>query len=66
MPCVMCKGTATFKSTVFRGTSPMVVKLCGDCADKVRADERMREIKAAIGHDAKMAAVDEFLGSVGL
>jgi len=66
MPCVMCKGTATFKHTVFRGTTPQVVKLCQPCADKVRAEERLRQIKETVGHDAKMAAVDDFLNSVGL
>ena len=66
MPCVMCKDTATFNKTVFRGTTPMKVKLCHSCADKVRAEERLSDIKDAVGHDAKMAAVDEFLQSVGL
>ncbi len=66
MPCVMCRSTATFKSTVFRGTSPTTVKLCSTCADKVRAEERLRQIKETDGHEAKMAAVDEFLSSVGL
>jgi hypothetical protein len=61
----MCRGTAGFKSTVFRGTVPTTVKLCNDCASKIRAEEHMQKIKAAIGHDAKMAAVDEFLTAVG-
>lgn len=66
MPCVICRSTATFKSTVFRGTSPTTVKLCRPCADKVRAEEQLARIKETHGHDLKMAAVDEFLNSVGL
>ena len=66
MPCVICRSTATFKSTVFRGTSPTTVKLCRGCADKVRAEQQLARIKETVGHDEKMAAVDEFLNSVGL
>jgi hypothetical protein len=66
MPCVMCKKTVTFKSTVFRGTSPTTIKLCDECATKVRAEQRIQEIKAAPNHDAKMAAIDEFLSELGI
>ena len=61
MLCMMCRGHATFSHTVFKGTSPTTVKLCPDCADKVRAEEHLRKIKEAVGHDAKTAAVDTFL-----
>jgi len=66
MPCVMCQQTATFKSTVFRGTEPKTIKLCRNCADKVRAEDRLKQIKESVGHDAKMAAVDDFLGALGI
>lgn len=64
MLCMMCRGHATFSHTVFRGTSPTTVKLCHDCAEKIRAEEHLQKIKAAAG-EAKSAAVDEFLHELG-
>ena len=66
MRCILCQGHASFERTVFRGTSPVQVRLCPSCSDKVRAEDHMRRIKAAPDRDAKTAAISEFLDSVGV
>ena len=65
MLCMMCRGHATFSHTVFKGTAATTVKLCHECAEKVRADEYLSRIKGAADHDEKTAAVDEFLQAIG-
>ena len=65
MRCIMCGGHATWERTVFKGTNPTRVRLCDPCQAKVQADDRIARIKAAPDHDAKSAAVDEFLRELG-
>jgi hypothetical protein len=66
MRCIVCGGHADWEQTVFKGTSPTRVRLCEPCQTKVQADEQIARIKAAADHDAKTAAVDEFLKDLGV
>jgi hypothetical protein len=61
----MCGGHATFEHTVFRGTSPVKVRLCEPCSQKANATDHLAKIKAAPDHAAKSAAVESFLQIVG-
>ena len=65
MRCIICNDHAVFDRTVFQGTQATAVRLCNDCAAKVRAEEHMKAIKTAPDHDAKTAAVAEFLEELG-
>lgn len=65
MRCIICSNHAVFDRTVFQGTKATAVRLCGDCAAKVRAEEHMSAIKAAPDHPTKTAAVEEFLRELG-
>ncbi|MHC4954513.1 MAG: hypothetical protein ACYTGZ_11550 [Planctomycetota bacterium] len=51
---------------MFKGTAPTKVRLCAGCEQKIQADEQIARIKSAPDHDAKMAAVDDFLSKVGM
>ena len=42
------------------------MRLCEPCQTKVQADVQIARIKAAADHDAKTAAVDEFLKDLGV
>ncbi|MHC4136919.1 MAG: hypothetical protein ACYS0K_18325 [Planctomycetota bacterium] len=65
MRCIMCSGHAVFDRTVFQGTKATAVRLCSDCAAKVRAEEHMSAIKLAPDRDTKSAAVADFLKELG-
>ncbi len=65
MRCMMCGQHATFDHSVFQGTAPTTVRLCDGCTDKVDAPGHLEKIKTAADHDAKSAAVAEFLKAVG-
>ena len=65
MRCKLCGGHATWEHTVFKGTAPTKVRLCAGCEQKIRADEQLARIKSVTDHDAKMAAVDDFLKQAG-
>jgi hypothetical protein len=65
MRCIICSDHAVFDRTVFQGTKATAVRLCNDCAAKVRAEEHMNAIKSAPDHDAKTVAVSEFLRELG-
>ena len=65
MRCIICNGHAVFDRTVFQGTKATAVRLCNDCAAKVRAEAHMGAIKSAPDHDTKTAAVSDFLNELG-
>jgi hypothetical protein len=65
MRCIICSGHAVFDRTVFQGTKATAVRLCNDCAAKVRAEEHMSAIRSAPDRDAKSAAVADFLRELG-
>ncbi len=64
MRCMKCHEHATFQQTVFKGTMPTTVKLCNACADKVDVRFHLERIHAADNHDAKNAAVGNFLDAI--
>jgi len=66
MRCIVCGNHATWERTVFKGTEATRVRLCDGCQTKVQADDRIARIKAAPDHDAKTAAVDDFLRELGV
>ena len=65
MRCKMCGGHATWERTVFRDMAPTKVRLCDPCQEKIQAEQKLTQIKAAPDHDAKNAAVDAFLKELG-
>ncbi len=64
MRCNVCHGPVIFERTVFRGTSPTTVRLCGTCADNVDVHGHVEAIKNAPDHAAKDGAVAAFLTAV--
>ena len=65
MRCILCSEHAVFDRTVFQGTQATAVRLCGDCAARVRAEEYMKAIKEAPDRDTKTATIAEFLKELG-
>ncbi len=65
MRCIMCGGHAIFDHTVFQGTTPVKVRLCDTCGDKVDIQKHLSLIKDASDHAAKTSAVEELLKVVG-
>jgi len=64
MRCNVCHGPVVFERTVFRGTAPTTVRLCGTCADNVDVHTHVEAIKTAADHAAKDAAVVGFITAV--
>lgn len=64
MRCNVCHGPVVFERTVFRGTAPTTVRLCGTCADSVDVHGHVEAIKKAADHAAKDAAVAGFITAV--
>lgn len=65
MRCIMCGEHASHDHTVFEGTTPVKVRLCGPCGDKVDIAKHISTIKSAPDHAAKTSAVEELLRAVG-
>jgi hypothetical protein len=65
MRCILCSEHAVFDRTVFQGTQATAVRLCSDCAAKVRAEEHMKAIKDAPDRDTKSVAIADFLKELG-
>ena len=65
MRCKLCGEHATWEQTIFKDMSPTKVRLCASCQQKVQADDQLARIKSAPDHDAKNAAIDEFLKQAG-
>lgn len=67
MLCMLCKKKhADWEHAVFHGTMPTRVRLCPDCAQEKDANGHMARIKDADNHEAKNAAVAEFLRVLGV
>jgi hypothetical protein len=64
MICMVCHKHANFEHTLFRGTSPVPVRLCDACKGQVDADGHLAKIKGAPDKVAKKAAVEAFLTAV--
>jgi hypothetical protein len=65
MICTVCKKHATEEHTVFRGTSPVTLKLCAECSAAKGVGTQLAAIKGTHDKAAKAAAVDALLLSVG-
>lgn len=64
---MICKKKhADWEHAVFHGTTPTRVRLCLPCAEEKNADGHMERIRTASDHEAKNAAVAEFLGALGV
>ena len=64
MRCNVCHGPVVFERTVFKGTAPTTIRLCGVCADKVDVHGHVERIKTASDHAEKDAAVTGFITAV--
>jgi sulfur relay (sulfurtransferase) complex TusBCD TusD component (DsrE family) len=65
MICNVCKKHATEEHTVFRGTSPVTLKLCAECSAARGVAGHLATIKGTHDKAAKAAAVEALLHSVG-
>lgn len=64
---MLCKKKhADWEHAVFHDTTPTRVRLCLDCAQEKDANGHMGRIRAASDHEAKNAAVAEFLTALGV
>jgi hypothetical protein len=64
MRCNVCHGSVVFERTVFRGTAPTTLRLCGTCAETVDVHRHVEAIKHAADHVEKDAAVAGFIAAV--
>ncbi len=64
MLCNVCRTHAEFERTVFHEATPIHIKLCQPCADKVELVGHMHRITEATDHAAKTAEVDSLVSAV--